>query len=411
MVIKIRFHVRVAAPEEGTMGSRSRRLTVDRPTDPRTWPSLLFTVLLIEALFTVCATPAKAQGLPPCPDADGDASADCTSTACDATGLVCGDCKDDDADIHPGALEVCDCRDNDCNGLVDETDFGCDADGDRIICENDNCPFVNNPGQADADLDGVGDFCDNCPAVANPGQEDLDGDNVGDVCDNCPATPNPSQSNADGDGLGDACDICPTVPGGGGNLDADGDGFGNECDNCPTVANSNQADGDNDRLGDVCDPCPTVPAGSGGGQVDTDGDGFGDACDNCPGVFNPSQSDLDFDGLGDACDPCPTDPTANPFCNTPEFHATIDFQSPAGRGSGLVTWHSNPEVDVLGYNIVHLESDGSLSQVNAVLIPCVQCATGLAADYAFIIPKHKSGKDLFIEVVRGSRFEYYMVQR
>jgi len=342
------------------MGSRSRRLTDVRPTDPRSWPLLLFTVLLFGALFSV---PAKAQGLPPCPDADGDTYADCTSTACDATGLVCGDCSDGDAGIHPGAVEVCDCRDNDCNGLVDETEIGCDADGDRIVCEDDNCPFINNSNQADADLDGLGDVCDNCPVVPNPGQEDLDTDDVGDVCDNCPSTPNPAQSDADGDGLGD-----------------------------------------------VCDPCPTVPNG---GQADADGDGIGDGCDNCRGVFNPSQSDLDGDGLGDDCDPCPTDPTANQFCDN-QFHldATIDFQSPAGRGSGLVKWHADPEVNVVGYNVVQLENDGSRTQVNAVLIPCFQCATGLAADYAYIIPKHKSGKDLFIEVVRtnGDRALYAVLR-
>jgi hypothetical protein len=55
-----------------------------------------------------------------CPDADLDGYADCSVPGCDPTGLVCGDCDDGDGEIHPGASEVCDHRDDDCDRLVDE---------------------------------------------------------------------------------------------------------------------------------------------------------------------------------------------------------------------------------------------------------------------------------------------------
>src|SRR5262249_18276115 len=66
-------------------------------------------------------------------DKDGDGITTCgTVILADGT---CGgqdrpDCNDDDPAIHPGAVEVCDGKDNDCNGKCDElTEFDADGDG------------------------------------------------------------------------------------------------------------------------------------------------------------------------------------------------------------------------------------------------------------------------------------------
>lgn len=58
---------------------------------------------------------------------------------------------------------------------TDTTDT--DADG-----YGDDCDFCKGPGRFDSDGDGICDEEDNCPSVANPGQADTDNDSMGDVC-------------------------------------------------------------------------------------------------------------------------------------------------------------------------------------------------------------------------------------
>ena len=39
---------------------------------------------------------------------------------------------------------------------------------------------------------------------------------------------------------------------------------------------------------------------------------------------------------------------------------------------------------------------------NARLIACKECETGLDASYVYVIPKHKSGRNLFVQAITRS---------
>ena len=108
-------------------------------------------------------------------------------------------------------LFLCEDTRDSCNMAAD-TDT--DTDGDGIDDEADACPTAYDPLQRDHDGDGLGDVCDACPLAADmtecthtPG--DIDGDGYATEIDNCPWLYNADQSDADEDGLGDVCDPCP----------------------------------------------------------------------------------------------------------------------------------------------------------------------------------------------------------
>ncbi|HYS07067.1 MAG TPA: VCBS repeat-containing protein [Candidatus Dormibacteraeota bacterium] len=229
---------------------------------------------------------------------------------------------------------------------------------------------------ADFNGDGLGDLAaalasGSGSVLLNSGSTDADGDGVTDLGDSCPDLANTDQHDTDHDGLGDACD------------------------DCPTVADPLQADLDHDGLGDACDNCHILVNQD---QDDFDGDGVGDVCDNCIGKTNPGQEDCDHDGIGDACDPFS-------FCNGfPGEEKVIDIfistSSDLGKGSGTVTWGTSIETDLVGFNVILYDTQGNRIQLNTVRIPCEQCITGGTATYAFPVPKHKSGRNVFIEMLR-----------
>ena len=127
------------------------------------------------------------------------------------------DCDDSDAQTYPGAPELCDGLDNNCDGTVDE---GFDRDGDGFRTCDGDCDDENdqaNPDAADEPYDGIDQDCDGQDA------NDLDGDGAvgleagGDDCNDQEASIYPGATEEPYDGIDQDCD-------GDDLTDVDGDG-------------------------------------------------------------------------------------------------------------------------------------------------------------------------------------------
>ncbi len=208
------------------------------------------------------------------------------------------DCDDANAAINPGASEVCDGVDNNCDGVVDTdaTDrvtYYVDADGDfygdpaapALLCP-DTSPARDPYGGAPEGYSSVNTDCDDTTWAARPGVvelcDGLDNDCDGVVDDIDPSWASwgtPYYPDADGDGYGDPLYYYRDIPYYACTLPPGYSADYADCDDTNPAINpaaTEICDGvDNNCDGLTDDADPTV-AGTTAWYADLDSDGYGD---------------------------------------------------------------------------------------------------------------------------------------
>ena len=217
-------------------------------------------------------------------DTDSDGAPDCTDPDDDGDGEPDGsDCDPLDPAAFPGATEVCDAVDQDCDGDLVETFT--DTDGDGL------------PDCAEYDTDGDGDpdetDCSPLDDSIFTGAEEIADDGIDQDCDGADTVTCFEDLDEDGYGSVD------TVLAADGDCDDPGESnLATDCDDDDEQVHPGASETCNGGVDDDCDPATDE-------TVDGDGDGYsicdGDCDDAAETVFPGAEEACD--GLDNDCDP------------------------------------------------------------------------------------------------------------
>lgn len=226
------------------------------------------------------------------------------------------DCDDADASVYPTALELCDGKDNDCDGQVDEgvpigayvvyADNDGDGHGSQIpttleISEPTACPVLDGYSNNPAD-------CDDDDPEIHPGAPDDSCNGIDEDCDGYTDDGHPDARpyylDPDRDGYGWAWDFgCPPT-------DQPVTDRSGDCDQTDPSIHSGAEEIMGDGIDQDCDgmDLPWTDADGDGVDIRTDCDDTSSAV--FPGATETCGNRVDDDCNGEVDDGCPDEPHA-----------------------------------------------------------------------------------------------------
>jgi len=250
-----------------------------------------------------------------------------------------GDCDDTDDAIYPGAPDIQDDIDNDCDGIIDEGAPDADDDGDGFSDIEGDCDDGNDavyPGASEV----ANDIDDDCDFVIDEGTDNFDDDGDG-------------YSENEGDCNDNSSTVSPTAP-------ETLDGVDNNCNDIVdegTAGYDDDGDGFTELQGDCNDDTAAGGASSYPGGTET-ADGLDNDCDGL--IDEDFLVDDDGDGWSVLAGDCDDDDQYT-FSGAPEFLDAVDNDCDGLVDEDMDT--SDDDGDGLA------EADGDCDDSNAAVSP------------------------------------------